>query len=172
MPIPNKKECFYILEMIKSGLINFTYTHPWAEKIIGEVDVAPWWVCDLASKSYQGDLEKALREYIYSGSIEPVPPNIERFHLACLWLRYERREHSWATFLLTAGMHLDGANGGWNCETPFHYLNMHAAAYFSVDSELETKKRYLADQDLLPWIELAKHKFEPFLKLRRTNKPA
>ena len=162
MKIPDKKECFYISIMLESGLIDFSYTHPWADKIIECMEAPPSWLCELATKHYQGDQLKVLGAFIYGEPFESAPTDMEKFHLGCLWLRYERRELSWATFLKQAGDHLDRANCDWNCETPYYYLNLHEDAYFTEESEEETKNRYLEDHDLQPWIDLAQKKFEPF----------
>lgn len=170
MAIPSKQECSYVLEMIESNLIDFSYTHPWAEQIISNSDYAPSWLGDIATKKYQGDQSKALREYIFSEPFEKRPDEIEKFHVACLWLRYERRELSWAQFLRFAGEYLDAASADWDCETPYHYLNVHEDAYFSRQSEELTKKDYLANHNLRPWIDMAKEKFELFKKMRRANK--
>jgi hypothetical protein len=170
MSIPCKQECFYILEMIESGLIDFSYINPWADQIIEEEEKIPSWLCDLALKKYRGDLTNTLREYIFSEPFESCPPDLEKFHLACLWLRYERREISWATFLENAGIYLDAANEDWDCETPYHFLNIYKDAYFTEDSERDTKEKYLNAQDLSPWIDIARKKFEPFYKLRRNDK--
>jgi hypothetical protein len=172
MSMPSKQECCYILEMLEAKLIDSSYTQPWAEQLIEETDVPPAWLCDLAIKTYTGHQKDALRGYISSEPFEEAPGDLEKFYLACLWLRYERRELSWATFLDLAGEHLDCVAGNWDCETPYHYLNMHEDAYFSVDSESDTKRQYLADQDLLPFIDLAKQKFELFRMLRRVDKVA
>ena len=71
---------------------------------------------------------------------------------------------SWATFLKEAGELLDASEG--DCETPYHYLNIFEDSYFSEDSENETKKGYFAENNLIPWIEKAKKKFEPFKQVR------
>jgi len=165
-PIPSKQDCCYVLEMLESKLIDFTYIHPWADKIINELDYAPPWLGDLATKKYRGDQTKALREYIYSEPFEAGPDEMEKFHVACLWLRYERREISWATFLEMTGDFLDGADSNWHCGIPYHYHNIYASAYFTVKSEKQTKKRFLAELNLQPWIAMAKEKFEPFKNMR------
>ncbi len=170
MKIPSKADCFFILEMLESKLIDFSYTEAWADKLILELEVAPSWLCDIAIKKYQGAQIKSIREYIFGEPFEAEPTDMEKFYVACLWLRYERREISWATFLDEAGSYLDAASGDWDCETPYHYLNMYEDAYFTNESEEGTKKLYLKDHDLVPWIELARKKFEPFKKLRKANK--
>lgn len=168
--IPTKYECCYILEMLESGLIDFSYVHPWAGQVIAGLEASPSWFTELAIEKYSGAQARALREYIYSEPLEEHPKDLEKFHVACLWLRYERRELSWATFLGLAGSHLDAANADWECETPYHYLNVHEDAYFSPDSEQQTRVAYLADQDLAPWIAVAREKFEPFKTLRTADK--
>lgn len=170
MEIPSKRECFYVLEMIQAGLIDFSYVQPWADTLIAEIDTVPPWLGDLALKQYRGDLVEALRAYVFSEPFEAGPEDMEKFHVACLWLRYERRELSWATFLRLAGDLLDNVSGDWACETPYYYLNLYRDAYFSVAAEEQTKKDYLSEQDLRPWIELAKEKFEPFRRLKSVCK--
>lgn len=168
--VPSKREALYILEMVEAELIDFSYIHPWADQIIAALNVAPAWLCELAVESYRGGVSKILCEYPCSEPFEAPPDGLEKFHVACLWIRYERRELSWATFLRSAGEILDAANGDWDCETPYHFLNVHEDAYFSRESEEQTKKDYLADHDLAPWIVLAKEKFEPFRRVRRAKK--
>jgi len=166
MAIPSKLDCFYILEMLESELIDYRYIHPWADDIILSLDSAPSWLGDLATKKYRPDQSKALREYILSQPFETRPDGMPKFHIACIWLRHERRELSWATFLRLTGEYLDGSTD-WECETPYHYLNIYESAYFSAESERQTKNSYFSDQNLKPWIAMAKDRFEPFRKIRQ-----
>lgn len=162
MQIPDKQECLYICEMLESGLIDYCYIHPWAIEVIESLEVAPFWLCELVNKKYRNDQLKAIGSYIYSEPFELVPKDTPKFHMGCLWLRYERREWSWATFLEEAGKFLDAADCDWDCETPYHYLNLYEDAYFTEEAETETKRQYLEDHDMRPWIDLARKKFEPF----------
>lgn len=168
--MPSKQDCFYVLEMLETSLIDYSYTHPWAEELIMEMGSPPSWLCDLATKKYQGDQIKAVREFVFSEPFEPGPPENEKFAVACLWLRYERRELSWAIFLRMAGEALDSSSADWGCETPYHYLNTFEDAYFTPEAEERTKQDYLKDHNLKPWIEEASARFEPFLNRRRDNK--
>lgn len=156
--------------MIESSLIDSSYTQPWADQIILKMDVPPGWICDLAVKTYYGDLLKTIGGYVFHDPIEPAPEHLDRFHVACLWLRYERRELSWATFLKCTGEYLDRTDSDWDCETPYHYLNVHEDAYFSDESQKGTQRDYFADQDLKPWITIARERFAPFHKLRKSDK--
>lgn len=170
MQIPDKRECFYISEMLNSGLIDYSYLNTWADEIIQSVESPPSWLCELATEKYRGAQMEALGSFIYSEPFVPAPKDIEKFHVGCLWLRYKRREISWATFLKKTGEFLDCADCDWECETPYHYLNLYEDAYFTKDSEEETKSRYLKDHNLCPWINLARTKFEPFKSRVRLTK--
>ena len=168
--LPTKQDCFYILEMLETSLIDYSYTHPWAEELIMKTDTPPTWLCELAVRKYQGDQIKAVKDYVFSEPFEPRPPEMEKYSVACLWLRYERRELSWATFLQMAGEVLDSASADWQCETPYYHLNIYGDAYFSAEAEERTKRDYLKDHDLTPWIEVAESRFEPFRIRRMANK--
>lgn len=165
--LPSKQDCFYVLEMLQTSLIDCRYTQPWADALIVALDSPPSWLCDLAIRKYQGDQITAVREFVCSEPFEADPTEMEKFAVACVWLRYERRELSWATFLRTAGELLDSANADWDCETPYHYLNVYEDAYFTPDAEERTRHDYLKEHDLKPWIEEAKARFAPFLARRR-----
>lgn len=169
MKPPDKSECFYIATMLDSVLIDFTYIHPWADQVIREMENPPYWLCQLAIEKSQDNLLNTLGSFIYGEPFEAPPPDLDKFHVGCLWLRYERRELSWATYLRQVGSHLDAADCGWDCETPYHYLNLHEDADFSLESEENTKRQYLMDHDVQPWIDLARLKFEPF---RSQDRPA
>jgi len=156
--------------MLESRLIDYSYIQPWADHLISKCEAPPVWLCDMAIKKYQGDQIKAIREFIFAEPFESEPVDMEKFHVACMWLRYERRELSWATYLLDVGNYLDAASGDWECETPYHFLNIHEDNYYSTESEDLTKSLYLKEHDLLPWLELAKSKFAPFFKLKRIKK--
>ena len=169
LTLPSKQDCFYILQMMETSLIDFSYTQPWADELIMAVDSPPSWLCDVATKKYRGDQIKAVREFVCSEPFEAAPSDLEKFAVACLWLRYERRELSWAAFLRMAGELLDSAGADWDCETPYHYLNVYEDAYFTPASEERTKHDYLKDHDLRPWINEARERFAPFLKRRVDN---
>jgi hypothetical protein len=169
MPIPTKLEFFYILEMLDAELLDSRFTHPWAEQLIARLDSVPPWLGDLATQVNRRHQAEAIRQYLCSEPFEAGPDGLEKFHVACLFLRYERRELSWATFLRLAGEHLDAVNGEWDCETPYRWLNVYEDADFSEGAEARTREEYLAEQDLRPWIALAREKFEPFRQVRRTG---
>lgn len=170
LSMPSKEDGHYILCMMRTSLIDFSYTHPWADELILSIDSPPPWLCDIAVEKYHGNQIEALQAFVYSGPFEAPPPDLEKFAVACLWLRYERRELSWATFLRMAGELLDSASADWDCETPYHYLNLYEDAYFTKEAEESTKQEYLKDHELKPWIDNATSRFKPFLERRRSDK--
>lgn len=68
---------------------------------------------------------------------------MDRFHFACLYLRYQRRELSWATFLDLAGRFADQADSEIPCEFFFEMLNALEDAEFSSALEESQKKLVL-----------------------------
>jgi len=167
--IPSKYDCIYILAMVETRLINYSYTQPWADKIIEEIDSIPGWLFSVSTKSSFHEQSKALRNYVYSEPFEQAPSDIEKFYVGCYWLRYERKELSWATYLNTIGSYLDTAGVDWACETPYYFLNVVEDAYFSDNAEAETKNSYLSEHDVLPWAKLAAEKFAPFMVERKSK---
>jgi hypothetical protein len=164
--IPNITELFYILEMLESSLIDYRFTRPWAAQIAEQNSEMPTWIKVFVEEKHTGTIKETLWEYLKSGLEAKAPDDLEKFHVGCLWLRYERRELSWASFLNETGRYLDAVNGDWFCETPYQYLNIHEDENFSVESEAKTKEEYRFEQDLTSWIELAYEKYDRFRKAR------
>ena len=106
--------------------------HPWAESLVLSTESAPKWLCDVATKKYSPDVSKALGEY---GGLSPFEAvnrtEVDDDYLSCLYLRYERHELSWASFLDLASRYTDGADGSWECEELFGFLNTLEDADFS-----------------------------------------
>ncbi len=168
--LPGTEELFYWSEMIDSRLINYSHLQPWADGIIAHVDIPPAWVCDLSIKAYQPDVLAAVRLAIHEHNDIPTPPvGLGRFHLACLYLRYERREISFATLLDECGKYLDMANGELFCEHPYAMLNEYEDADYSESKERSLQIRFLEWAELKSWISLAKMKYEPFRKNKKRN---
>ncbi len=108
---------------------------------INQIESVPAWLSRLSTKTSFQDQCKSIKEYIRTEPFEPAPNDLEKFHIGCYWIRYERNELSWATLLNMSGLYLDAICGDWDCETPYHYLNLTENAYFSKESEAITKKR-------------------------------
>ena len=89
---------------------------------------------------YSPDVSKALGEYVWSEPFESVDQaELEDEYLSCLYLRHERHELSWATFLDLAGRYTDNANGAWQCEDFFQILNELEESDFSQATEMRQR---------------------------------
>ena len=166
MNMPSRTDCHYIIEMLEAKLIDSRHTMPWAKRLLENSDVGPSWLIAVSHKRYTGDQIAAFREYVSSDCSGERPRDLEKFHVGCLWLRYERRELSWASFLNETGLHLDNSSCEWQCEVPFSYLTMYEDARFTIEAEERIKGLYLAEHDLLPWISLACEKYESLVTCR------
>jgi hypothetical protein len=156
--IPTRDECFYILEMIDTGLIDYIILHPWVEKIIEETDKPPVWIIDLAINKNQNDLKSVLTKYVYGEPFVEPPKEIHKFHMGCLLLLYKQKRLSWVSFLIQAGEYLDCVQRDWDCETPYYYLTLYEKANCKEKAEKETKKKYLKEHNLEVWEALVKVK--------------
>ena len=118
--------------MLDAGLISYRELQPWAESLLASISDPPQWLCDVAIQKYSPDVSKSLGDYVWSQPFESFDySEADDEHLASLYVRYERRELSWATFLDLAGRYADNADRGWVCEEFYELLNDFEDAEFS-----------------------------------------
>jgi hypothetical protein len=127
--------------MLDAGLIDCRELQPWAESFFPSIERPPRWLCDVASQKYSPDVSKSLGEYASSEPFESIEQS-ERDdeHLGSLYLRFERRELSWATFLELAGRFADSANSAWERDEFCGFLNELEDADFSPDVERKQRE--------------------------------
>jgi hypothetical protein len=119
----DKQFAIRLVEMLEAGLATYRSTVPWADRRILEHDgPSPSWLCELAVTKYRPSIIRAVRAFAYSEPFEASPIG-EHYRVACLFLRYERREISWATFLSEAGVYTDSVSGELHCEEFYALLN-------------------------------------------------
>lgn len=142
MPVQIEKVTVRRLQtMLDAGLISYKELHPWAESLLVSMEPPPRWLCEVASQKYSPDVSKSLGEYLRSEPLEPLEQSeIDDEHLSSLYLRFERRELSWATFLELAGRYADSADGVWECEDFYVFLNELEDADFSPEVEREQQE--------------------------------
>jgi hypothetical protein len=110
--------------MADAGLITYKELQPWADSMLLSMEKPPNWLCNLATQTYGPDVLKSLGEYVWSEPFEAVDrAEVDDEYLGSLYLRFERHELSWASFLDLAGKYADGADGTWACEEFFQMLN-------------------------------------------------
>jgi hypothetical protein len=145
--------------MESAGLISYKHHIPWADEIIALLDKPPYWVLQLATLKYVGDVQKALREYVSSEPFENMGEDrYYRDYLASLILRHRRRELSWASFLDAAGRFTDCSGGNHPCEYFFEMLNNFEDSNFDSALEETQKKQVFTEyesavQELLPFYQ-------------------
>ncbi|MFE4430742.1 hypothetical protein ACFRH9_27770 [Peribacillus butanolivorans] len=102
----------------------------------------PYWIIELATIKFIPDATKAINEYASSEPFEEIPSDLYDFYIACIYIRYKRREISWATFLQMAGEFADYAQAvKCDCEWFYEMLNVYEDSEFSKGIEkYQTKK--------------------------------
>ena len=103
----DKKFACQIATMIEARLIWYQHYYPWADEIIVALDKPPYWILEIASVKYFPKAVEIINEFVNSDPIESFDTEYEFGYVACLFLRYERREISWTTFLTEVGRFTD-----------------------------------------------------------------
>jgi hypothetical protein len=118
--------------MADADLITYKELQPWAESVLRSLEKPPNWLCNIATQTYGPDVLKSLGEYVWSEPFEAGDrAEVDDEYLGSLYLRFERHELSWASFLDLAGKYADRVDGAWICEEFFHMLNELEEADFS-----------------------------------------
>ena len=73
--------------------------------------------------TYRPKIIETVRAFAYSEPFEAITFSEEHYRVACLFLRFERREISWATFLNESGLYTDAVSGEVHCEEFYAMLN-------------------------------------------------
>ena len=130
----DKRTALRIKTMVDSGLIWYRHVHPWADQIIEREEQPPAWLLDATVQKYTPKMSECIGAYVYSEPFQAFPSSeVDAEHLACLFIRHERGEISWAAFLKAAGEYADGANGAWLCEDFYEMLTVLEDAEYSTD---------------------------------------
>jgi hypothetical protein len=121
--IPSKHFIWRVATMVDAKLIWFEHFVPWAEDLIDRVDVAPLWLLNLVGTTNQAEAHRLLLDHVNAPPFEKFSEREQSDeYVACLCLRYERREISFATLLQEAGERVDGAPSSLDCEEVFEWL--------------------------------------------------
>ena len=162
--------------MVDSRLIWYKHYFKFCDEIIENMENPPYWIIELATTKYIPEATKVINEYAYSEPFEEIPSEICDFFIACLYLSYNRREISWATFLQKAGEYADGTQAvECDCEWFFELLNVYEDSQFSKGLEKnQTKKvREIFQVNITEAQELYRpfqHYFQEFVTQNNKNK--
>lgn len=127
--------------MLESKLIWYKHFQPFCDDIILAYTKPPYWIIELAAVRYQGSAIEIVNKYIHSEPfVEDYRNSLFDQYIACLYIKYDRREISWASFLLGSGQYSDHNQAVKEpCEYFFELLNEYEAEEFNI--ELEYKQR-------------------------------
>jgi|SRR5690348_4274207 len=121
-----------ISAMIESGLLTYRHYRPWASRLTQMLDKPPAWVRELGAARDRPAAEAAARNFAFGDAVGLSIDDWTDEYVASLFLRHERRELSWATFLNEAGIGSDNSNSGMNaCEYFYNMLNEYEESEFS-----------------------------------------
>ena len=113
--------------MVESGLLTWREYIPWADSIITEHSEPPIWIIDLSTQKHRDTAAATLRRHALFeplGSLH-TPAWVDEY-VAGLFLRHERGEISWATFLQEAGRMADNTQSGREPECEYFFLMLNA----------------------------------------------
>ena len=136
--------------MMEAGLLTYREYIPWADAIITAMDRPPKWILDLSTTKYRPRATEIVRTFAHSEPFEIMSADVwVDEYIAAVYLRYERRELSWATFLEMAGKEADANGGMHNCEHFYAMLNAYELADFARPLESMQRESVLADYESL-----------------------
>ncbi|WP_034869345.1 hypothetical protein [Clostridium lundense] len=157
--------------MIDSRLIWYKHYYLWCDEIIEISDNPPSWILDISIEKNRGSALNILYEYIHSEPFEHYIGNkFDDLYIGCLYLKYCRREISWATFLNDAGVYSDGTEMvKFSCEYFYHLLNRYEDSGFSMALEnvqhLEVKKEFYREiEEINQYYNVFLPYYEKYLK--------
>jgi hypothetical protein len=142
---PSKSVAGMLALAIEAGCLTSRDYIPWADDIIARLDHPPVWICELSTTEHCPEALRVIHAFLRS---EPFAQGnvVAEDYLGFLWIQYERRELSWATFLKEAGQYSDAANGAIDCGYFYSMLNdLEEAEY---DSSVEIRQRERVRQRL------------------------
>src|ERR1044071_1419215 len=99
---PSKRFAYQLALAIDAGTLTYRHYIPWADGLIEQLDHPPSWICELSIIEHQPDALRVIREFVYSEPFDQFDGLAEAY-LGFLWIRYERGELAWATFLKKSG---------------------------------------------------------------------
>ncbi|WFR64523.1 hypothetical protein P9222_10520 [Paenibacillus amylolyticus] len=99
---------FRLSVMLDSGLINYKHVHPFCDQMIEKSDKPPYWLIEISIAKFQPDTIRIVNQYAYGEPYVNEPSDLYDMYIACMLLKVETREMSWASFLLAAGSYADG----------------------------------------------------------------
>ena len=156
----DKKFARQIAMMIEARLIWYQHYYPWADEIIVALDNPPYWILEIATVKYFPKAVEIINEFVNSDPIESFDTEYESGFVACLFLRYERGEISWATFLTDAGCFTDSYDGEEDCSYFYNLLNLIGDSGYS--KTIEEAQKVAIEEEYAIAISRVREAYNPF----------
>ncbi|ULO07662.1 hypothetical protein H1230_01920 [Paenibacillus sp. 19GGS1-52] len=148
--------------MLESHLIWYKHYYFFCDEVIENMDRPPYWIIELGTKKYLGDAVYIVNSYAFSEPFEAFPDSLYDFHIGCLYLRYERKELSWASFLKESGDFADSYRAvKQDCQFFYYMLNDYQDSEYSLD--LELKQAELVKKEFMNEIYEVQDMYTPFV---------
>lgn len=160
----NKQSARKIGIMLESKLIWYKHYFLFCDEIIEKMDRPPYWLIELSTKKFLGDAIKIVNAYAFSEPFETFPDSLTDFYVGCLFIRYERNELSWASFLEKSGDYADGEGYSTlkhDCEYFYHMLNEYEDNEYSI--QLENKQAEIVKDAYRNEIQDVRVLYNPFV---------
>ncbi|WP_172200951.1 hypothetical protein [Saccharibacillus qingshengii] len=127
--------------MLESRLIWYKHFQLFCDDIILEYTKPPYWIIELATVRFQPTAIEIVKNYMYSEPfVDFYRSELFDQYIACLYLRYDRREISWASFLSLSGDYADGSQEvKKDCDYFYELLNEYKNHEF--DEKLEHNQK-------------------------------
>lgn len=161
-----KREAISLATMLDAGLICYKHYMCWVdEKIMLEAEPALW-ILELAATKHTATAIGLLNRYAYSEPFEAFDAKkcSDEF-VAAQWLRYQRNEIAWATFLRESGDYTDGNDARVDCGYFYCMLNNIEDSRFSkVLEDKQSSEVFKLFTDVILEIETKYHEFLPYIE--------
>ncbi len=158
----DKQAANRLATMVESELICYKHYFPWIDEIIAQNPKPPRWILKLSTIKYIPKAVKTIYEFVYSEPFEQFDDVRDcDNYVACLYLRYERKELSWATFLDEAGKYTDECEGRCDYDYFFAKLNEYQDSEYS--DELKSQQVQELQQTFSDVTEEIRQCYLPFV---------
>jgi hypothetical protein len=139
----NKEFAIKLSAMLEARLIWYKHYFIFCDEIIDKYDYPPYWIIELSITKYLPDAIRIVKEYAYSEPFEQSSTNLNDYYIGCIFVKYLRKEISWATFLEESGKRADSSGAvKEECEYFYYMLNDLEDSHFSAKLE-EKQMKYV-----------------------------
>lgn len=167
----SKRDAVTIATMLEAGLIYYKHYMSWVDERIMLEDEPDFWLIELAATKHTQTAIKHLNSYAYSEPFEQFDSrSCNDEFVASQWIRYQRKEISWATFLRECGDYTDGNYAREDCE--YFYLMLNQIEDTDFSEEIEKKQCGLVSRrfdDVIIIINRKYNEFLPYLNKYRSS---